>query len=64
MLTRYTITEGIYRGRTYRLRYRTLNGAGWSDYSPILYATAATIPSAPPSPTLNSATGTSIVLDF
>lgn len=60
----YTITAGIVRGRTYRFKYRAKNGAGWSDYSPILYATAATYPSAPAAPTLYSATGSSITLDF
>lgn len=64
MVTKYTISSGIERGNTYRLRYRTLNGAGWSDYSDILYALAATIPEAPPAPTLFSATGTSITLNF
>jgi hypothetical protein len=46
------------------LIYRTLNGAGWSDYSPILYALAATVPAAPPAPILTSATGTDIILAF
>lgn len=64
LVTEYTITEGIERGRTYRLIYRTLNGAGWSDYSPTLYALAATVPSAPPAPTLISSSGTSIKLGF
>jgi hypothetical protein len=44
LLTYYTITTGIIRGRTYRLRYRALNGAGWSSFSPILFALAATVP--------------------
>lgn len=64
LITTYSITSGIVRGRTYRLRYRSLNGAGWSGYSPLLYATAATTPSAPSAPTLDSATGTSITLNF
>lgn len=64
MLTTYTVVKGIERGKTYGFRYRTLNGAGWSDYSSILYAIAATIPSRPPAPTFVSATGTSIALSF
>jgi hypothetical protein len=64
MVTTYTITSGIVRGRTYRVRYRVLNGAGWSPLSSVLFATAATVPTAPPSPTLSSATGTTITLNF
>ncbi len=62
LVTEYTITSGIVRGRTYRLIYRTLNGAGWSPYSLPLYALAATVPQAPPSPVLIQATGNSIQL--
>jgi hypothetical protein len=50
MVTTYTITNGIVRGRTYRLRYRVLNGAGWSPLSGYLFAKAATVPSAPAAP--------------
>lgn len=64
LVTTYYISNGIVRGRTYRLRYRTLNGVGYSGYSPLLYATAANVPNAPPSPYLISATGTSIQLGF
>jgi len=64
MQTTYMVAEGIVRGMTYRFRYRVLNGAGWSDYSPIQYAQAATTPSAPPAPSLQSASSTTIVLDF
>lgn len=64
LVTSYTVKEGIERGRTYAFRYRTLNGAGWSDYSPILYAIAATVPAQPPAPTFVSATGSSISLHF
>lgn len=58
LITYYSISQGIVRGRTYRLRYRTLNGVGYSGYSPLLYATAANVPSAPASPKLIGATGT------
>lgn len=62
--TIYSIREGIVRGRTYRLRYRTLNGVGFSQYSPLLYATAANVPGAPAAPRLVSATGASITMSF
>ena len=64
LVTTYYISQDIKRGRTYRLRYRTLNGVGFSDYSHELYATAANVPIAPPSPQLVSATGSSITLEF
>jgi hypothetical protein len=64
LLTFYSIKEGIVRGRTYRLRYRTLNGVGFSAYSPLLYATAANVPGAPAAPVLVSATGSSITMSF
>jgi hypothetical protein len=62
MLTTYQIISGITRSKTYRLRYRTSNGIGWSDFSPILYALAANVPSRPPAPVLLIATGNSITL--
>lgn len=64
MVTQYTITDNIVKGRTYQAKYRVLNGAGWSDFSSILFATAASVPKAPPKPTLGSATGSSITLNF
>ncbi len=64
LVTKYSISQGIVRGRTYRLRYRTLNGVGYSLYSPLLYATAAGVPTAPPSPTLKEASANSITLNL
>lgn len=64
MLTEYTVTEGIEKGKTYRTKYRVLNAAGWSDYSDIFFITAATVPAAPPAPTLSSSSATSITLAF
>lgn len=51
MQTRYEITDGLVEGLVYRLRYRVLNNVGWSNYSPILYALVATVPTEPAMPT-------------
>jgi hypothetical protein len=64
LLLSYTITDRVFRGRTYRFRYRVKNSIGWSDYSPILIAKAATVPIAPPTPKLISVTGTQITLQL
>jgi len=58
----FTITSGIYRGDTYRLRYRAVNFNGWSNFSGIAYIQAATAPSIPPAPVYVSSTATSITL--
>jgi hypothetical protein len=63
MLRDFTI-KSVIRGRTYRLRYRVLNAVEWSDYSPNLFALVATKPSAPPKPSLGSATGSTITINF
>ena len=42
----------VRRGLVHRLRYRVLNSIGWSNYSPNLFALAATFPSQPLSPYL------------
>lgn len=44
----------IQRGAVYRFRYRASNVNGWSDYSPMTYLMAATIPDAPLPVTLTS----------
>ena len=64
MNTQYSITQGLVRSKIYRLRYRVKNEIGWSDFSPILYALAASLPSRPASPKLIAATGDSITLKF
>jgi len=63
MQTEYQIGN-LTAGLIYRLRYRVLNFVGWSTFSPTLYALVATVPSAPASPSLLSATATSITLDL
>lgn len=63
MQTEYQISN-LTAGLVYRLRYRVLNFVGWSTFSPTLYALVATVPSAPASPSLLSATATSITLEL
>ena len=47
LLTAYTVTSGIVKGREYRFRYRVRNSIGWSDFSDESAILAATIPSPP-----------------
>lgn len=58
----FTVTSKIEEGVYYRFRYRAKNVNGWSDFSPITYIQAATIPLRPPAPVFMTATSTSIVL--
>lgn len=53
LLTTYTISNGIVKGREYRLRYRVRNAIGYSGYSPIAIVLAASPPSVPPKPVFN-----------
>lgn len=53
--TTFTISSGIVRGRTYRVRYRARNVVGFSSYSPIGYLIAASKPLAPSAPKFVSA---------
>lgn len=62
--TAYTIKSGITSGTIYRFRYRALNIAGWSDYSPITNIKAATRPARPPAPVFVTADATSITLNI
>lgn len=50
LLLEFLITNGINKATVYRLRYRSRNIIGWSDYSPIAYILAANVPVAPLSP--------------
>lgn len=63
MLRDFVVTN-VTRSSTYRLRYRVLNAVEWSNYSANLNALVATVPSAPPLPTLGSATGSTITITF
>lgn len=60
--TTYTTEYGIEKGGLYRFRYRSKNINGWSDWSPLTYVRAATIPVRPPAPIFKTATATSITL--
>ena len=54
----------IKQGELYSLRYRVLNEKGWSQFSPETIVIAADPPSQPDMPSLESASSSSIVLDF
>ncbi len=45
--TEVTVTEGIVKGRLYRIRYRAINSIGPGPWSDIAYIPAATVPKAP-----------------
>lgn len=47
---------------TYRVRYRASNVNGWSDWSPIGYIQAASVPDAPETITLVSSSSSSITV--
>jgi hypothetical protein len=57
------VTSGIQSGKTYRLRYRAHNSQGWSDYSPIGYILAATIPGQSSQPSTQVA-GVNVVISW
>jgi hypothetical protein len=61
--TSFTIAQGITSGTMYRFRYRSENVNGYSDWSPVTYITAATVPSRPPTPEFSTATATSITIN-
>jgi hypothetical protein len=48
LLRSFTISEGIIKGRTYRFMYRVRNDIGWTEYSPVTYILAASVPTKPP----------------
>lgn len=54
----------INRGNVYRFKYRAQNIIGWSDFSPITYIQAASIPKAPSPVTLVSTTSTTITINI
>jgi hypothetical protein len=64
MATHCIISYNIIKSKSYRFRYRAKNINGWSDYSDIIYITAAVKPAKPPAPTLISADNTEITLQF
>jgi len=54
LLTTYTISSGIKKGREYRFRYRARNAIGWGPFSSESSILAANVPQAPAKPTFNS----------
>lgn len=50
LLTSYTITSGVIKGREHRFRYRARNSIGWGPFSDESAILAATIPTAPEKP--------------
>jgi hypothetical protein len=47
LVTAYTITSGIYKGRDHLFRYRAKNAIGWGLFSSESSILAATVPTAP-----------------
>ena len=64
LLLHFTIASNITQGTLYRLRYRSLNAIGWSEYSPIAYVLAANVPVAPLQPMFVSSTQTTVTLSL
>lgn len=56
--TQVTVTSGIVQGKTYRVRYCAYNSIGSGPWSDIAYIVSATVPAAPPAPTVFSANNT------
>lgn len=44
LLTTFTVTESIIKGRRHRFRYRAKNVVGWGPYSDDSFILAATVP--------------------
>jgi hypothetical protein len=58
------VYKKVERGLQYRARYRARNVIGWSDYSPIGFLLASSVPSAPPALKYAGATNSTISLDI
>ena len=50
LLTTYTVTTNVIKGRRHRFRYRAKNIVGWGPYSDDSYILAATVPDRPARP--------------
>jgi hypothetical protein len=59
-----TISENVFPGAIFAVKYRAKNSLGSGEFSEIAYVTATTVPSAPPQPILDSVDGTTISLSF
>jgi hypothetical protein len=64
LLLEYLIKNGINKATVYRLRYRSRNIIGWSDYSPIAYILAANVPAAPLTPSFINSTAKTVTLNL
>jgi len=53
LATSYIDTD-VAKGKNYKYKYRARNISGWSELSEEAYMTAATIPSQPAAPTIDS----------
>lgn len=60
--TAFTISDGLVSGLMYRFRYRSRNINGFSQWSPITYIKAASVPSRPQAPSFVSATSSTITI--
>mmetsp|Transcript_23478 Transcript_23478/g.36172 ORF Transcript_23478/g.36172 Transcript_23478/m.36172 type:complete len:316 (-) Transcript_23478:2014-2961(-) len=56
LITHWTTTDSVLKGRSHRFRYRAKNDVGWGDFSDISTILAATVPSTPSMPTFVSFT--------
>lgn len=54
LLTTFTTTSGIIKGREHRFRYRARNMIGWGAFSEESSVLAATIPQPPEKPVFSS----------
>jgi len=65
MSTSYILKMDSMSGRVFRSRYRVRNAVGWSEYSPMGYTRAASVPSTPPAPpTFVQATDTTMTVSL
>lgn len=62
LLTAYTVTSGIVKGRTHNFKYRARNAIGWGPFSSEVAILAATVPSAPAKPLYQSFSSSTLYL--
>jgi hypothetical protein len=58
-----TVTNNVVKGTTYYFRYRAVNSKGFSQWSPVGSALAASTPSIPPQPTYKTSSSNSITIN-
>jgi len=64
MVTHYTVSAGIVKGRVHRFRYRAKNSVGWGPYSAEASILAATVPSAPAQTSFSNFTGNALIVNL